>query len=231
MFAFFKRLFGIGKAHTLIEKQNDPTKMTAEEIKELRTALNDEIKKMNELKNTLIHINRKVKFDKMDSNDYERKAIAMLQHGQSGKMPDSEAERLAVEALLRSNELLKTYQENLSKKQQLDDMVSKSKEKIDELKSNINALEKVHTKQHWKPHYQNQNKILKDINSSETLIMLEKWKQKAKQKDDNLDIVEIDKSLIAPAILDKLNKLKEQIAMNNNNPQTDHTESKDNPDE
>jgi phage shock protein A len=230
MFAFFKRLFGIGKAYTLIEKQNDPTKMTAEEIKDLRTALNDEIKKINDLKNTLIHINRKVQSDKMTSNDYERKAIALLQYGQSGKMPASEAERLTLEALLRSNELLKTYQENLTKKQQLDDMVTKSKEKIDELRSNINAWEKVHTKQYWKPHYQNEKQILKEIphiDSSDTLIMLEKLKQ----KEDNLDIIEIDKSLTAPAILDKLNKLKQQIAMNNNSPKADNTESKDKPDE
>ena len=57
MFAFFKRLFGIGKAYTLIEKQNDPTKMTAEEIKDLRTALNDEIKK-HDLQNNIKYFGR-----------------------------------------------------------------------------------------------------------------------------------------------------------------------------
>jgi phage shock protein A len=125
MFAFFKRLFGIGKAKetapapAVVDKQKAPEKMTVEEIKILKAELNSELQKLAEAKAIAIRTKRDIENDKQ-----------LL-----------EAEQIPAETLIQRAEMLKRYEENLAKKQKYDRIVAELETNIRQLKTIISIWE------------------------------------------------------------------------------------------
>ena len=247
MFGFFKRLFKIGEAnaHAALDNLEDPVKMTDQGIRDLKIQLDNSIKSLAEVKAIAIRTNREVEADKSAADEYEKKAMALLQRGQSGAMPAAEAERLASEALLRREEILKRFQSNTASKQKYDGMVTNLEGKIRELKSNIGSWEQeaktLKARVTVADATAKINKEIANIDSSSTVNMLEKMKAKVDQKEALAEAysdiagteksvdAEIDKALNDPSIrgASALDELKRKMGMTTATPESEKIEIKD----
>ena len=100
MAGIFQRLFKTGEAeaHALVDKLEDPIKMSEQAIRDLKKDLTESLKSLAEVKALAIRMDRDADDSKRLASDYERKAMLLLQKAQSGDLEMAEAERLATEA-------------------------------------------------------------------------------------------------------------------------------------
>ncbi len=77
----FKRIFRIGQAeiHSVVEKMEDPIKMTEQGIREMRDDLNQSLEAYAKVKAMAIRSQNSVDKKKEEAADYERKAILLLE--------------------------------------------------------------------------------------------------------------------------------------------------------
>ena len=189
MISFFKRLFRIGSAnaHSALDNLENPLKMTAQGIRELKENLDASLKSLAEVKALAIRNNREMQAHKQEADEYERKAMALLQRAQNGQMDMSEAERLAAEALTRREEKLKGYQVCAENKVKYDQSVASMETKIRQLRSQIsqweNELKTLEARDKVSKATGKINKELANIDSSGTLAMLEKMKQRVEEQE------------------------------------------------
>lgn len=180
----FKRLFTIGKAETnaAIDKLEDPIKLTEQGIKDLKKDLNNSLQALAEIKAIAIRSKKELSESKSRAESYQQKAITILKKAENGAIDTNEADRLATQAL--------------KKKEQAQQQVSVHQEEVDKFTNNINQLEsKIHKLKSTISKYENELKTLKarskvsaatkkinkqvsGIDSSGTVSMLEKMKQK-----------------------------------------------------
>lgn len=233
MWSLIKRLFRIGKAeaNSALDKLENPIKMTKQGLRDLKTDLDKSLQSLAEVKAIAIRTNREVQTYKQNADDYEKKAMALLKQGQSGQMDAAEAERLATEALARREENLKLYQVALQNKQKYDTMVANMEAKIRQLKSQLakweNELRTLEARDKVSKATTKLNKQLSNIDSSGTLSMLERMKEKVDEQealaeaygemaDESKSIdEEIDKALNNPTITASaaLEDLKRKMGM------------------
>ncbi|AFC23311.1 PspA/IM30 family protein [Saprospira grandis] len=229
MWQFLKRLFRLGKAeaNSALDKLENPIKMTKQGIRDLKTDLDKSLQSLAEVKAIAIRTNREVQTYKQNADDYEKKAMALLKRGQSGQMEAAEAERLATEALARREENLKLYQTALQNKKKYDGMVTTMEGKIRTLKSQIakweNELRSLEARDKVSKATTKLNKQLTNIDSSGTMSMLERMKEKVEEQeslaeaygemadesktiDDEIDTALNDPTVTASAALDDLKR-------------------------
>ncbi|MEL6823751.1 MAG: PspA/IM30 family protein, partial [Calditrichota bacterium] len=99
----FSRIFKLfqSETHSVIDKLEDPIRMTEQGIRDLKKDLNGAMKSLAEVKAISIRMSKDGNDAKSLAKDYERKAMALLKRAQSGDLEVSEADRLATEALSR----------------------------------------------------------------------------------------------------------------------------------
>ncbi len=231
MISFFKRLWRIlvGNLHEVADKFEEPIKMTKQGIRELKQQLDDSIKSFAEVKATAIRSRNDVKKAEDAARDYKRKAMALLQLAQSGKMDAAEAERLAAIAMAQREQKLKLYKTNLENQQRYDKMVASMESKIQQLKREIakweNELKTLEARQKAATAGVKINKIMAGVDSSKTLEMLNKTKERVENQEALAeaygDMADQSKSIddeIAMALedykgTDALNALKEEMGL------------------
>jgi phage shock protein A len=167
--------------------------------------------------------------------------------GLDGRKDEGEANRLAAEAMARREEVVKTYQVSLGNQKRYDEMVSKMESKIRMLKSQIgkweNELKTLEARDKASKATGKINKQLANIDSSGTLAMLEKMREKVEEQealsdaygemadttktiDDEIDKALNDSSITGAAALDDLKRemglikeekieIKEEIKLEN----------------
>ena len=142
---------------------------------------------MAEVKATCYRTKREAANLKEQSEDYKKKARALVQMGADGRKDEAEATRLATEAMSRREELLKTYQVTLTNQKKYDEMVVKMEGKIRILKSEIakweNELKTLEARDKVSKATGKLNKQLADIDSSSTISMLERMKEKVEEQE------------------------------------------------
>lgn len=76
----FKRIFRIGQAeiHSVVEKMEEPVKMTEQGIREMREDLNQSLEAYAKVKATAIRTNNLIDTKNKDAKEYEEKAILLL---------------------------------------------------------------------------------------------------------------------------------------------------------
>ncbi|MFY0626041.1 MAG: PspA/IM30 family protein [Reichenbachiella sp.] len=185
----FKRLFRIGEAETqsAIDKLEDPIKMTEQGIRDLKKDLDKSLQALAEVKAMTIRAKNEVETFKSKSKDYENKAMLLLKKGQSGDIEAAEADRLASEALVKKEEA--TGQLNRAKEEhdrfdknvsQLDTNVRKIRSTISQYENELKTLKarvKVSTAT------KKLNKQMAQVDSSSTVAMLEKMKDKVAEEE------------------------------------------------
>jgi phage shock protein A len=212
----FRRIFKVfqSEAHSVVDKLEDPIKMTEQGIRDLKTDLGSAMQSLAEVKALSIRLQRDLNSKKQQSGDYERKAMQLLQRMQSGDMDQAEAERLASECLQRKESadsqvasLQKDYDAQTN-------MASNLQSKVEHLKSTIgkyeNELVTLRARAKTASSVKKINKQLANVDSSSTVAMLEKMKQKVDEEESLAsaygDVAQIGKNTVDDEIDLALNK-------------------------
>ncbi|MCH2215457.1 MAG: PspA/IM30 family protein [Flavobacteriales bacterium] len=185
----FKRIFSIGKAeaHSAVDKLEDPIKMTEQGIRELKEDLDKALKALAEIKALSIRARNDIESYSSKAEDYEQKAILILQRGQKGEMDANEADRLASEALVKKEENIKHSARSKVEKEKFDGNISDMDTNIKRIKQQIshyeNELKTLRARVKVSSATKNINKQMAQIDSSSTVSMLERMKEKVEQEE------------------------------------------------
>ncbi len=191
--SFFSRLFKIGEAqaHSVVDKLEDPIKMTEQGIRDLKKDLQGAMTSLAEVKGIAIRTRRDADNKKKQAAEYERKAMLLLQKAQSGEMDMSDAERLATEALNKKEQVAQDAARVAQEAQRHEQMANGLQSKVNQIKSSIskyeNELLTLKARSKTAASTKKINKQLAQIDSSGTISMLEKMKNKV-EEDESLAI-------------------------------------------
>lgn len=191
--SIFSRLFKIGQseAHSVVDKFEDPIKLTEQGIRDLKKDLQGAMTSLAEVKGIAIRTRKDAENKKRLAADYERKAMLLLKKGQSGGLDASEAERLATEALSKKEEIAQEALRASQEAEQHEKMASNLQANVNKIKSSIstyeNDLRTLKARARTASSTKKINKQLSSIDSSGTIAMLEKMKAKV-EEDESLAI-------------------------------------------
>ena len=186
---FFKRLFRIGKAevNSTLDSLENPIKMTEQGIRDMEQDLDKSIHALAEVKATCVRSKNELDAAKRSASDYENKAMMLLKRAESGAMSSDEADRLATMALQKKSETLQsipTLQANYDKYcaavAKLEDSVKKLRTNISKWKNEAKMLK---ARAKVSEATANVNKQLAGIDSTDTIAMLERMKEKVDQQE------------------------------------------------
>ena len=227
----FKRLFKVGQseAHSAIDKLENPIKMTEQGIRDLKKDLDASLKALAEVKAMAIRSKNDVKTHKAKADEYETKAIQLLKKAQAGELEAADADRLASEALSKKESYTNDMNSAKADMDRFDANVAQLDSKIKKLKSDIstyeNELRTLKARVKVSEATAKVNKQMAQIDSSSTVSMLERMKDKVAQQealaeaygdvageDKSLDD-EIDNALGESNSSDDLAALKAKLGM------------------
>jgi len=234
--SFFSRLFRVGaaEANSALDKLEDPTKLADQGIRELKEDLAKGMQALAEVKAVSLRTKREVETYRINAGEYEKKAMLLLQGAQSGQVNVAEADRLATEALNKKTQAEQQYLSTAKVLQTQEVAVQKMEQNIQKLKSQIsmweNEAKSLKARAKVSESTAKINKQLANIDSSGTVAMLERMKEKVdtqealaesygQMADANVTIdEEIDKVLLsagtsAPAQNDALLALKAKMGL------------------
>ncbi len=189
MAGFFQRILKLGsaEANSIVDMLEDPVKMTEQGIRDLKKDLDIAMKNFAEVKATAIRAQREMEKNRSSSVDWERKAMALLQQGQSGALEIASAERLAGEALTRKEESSKHYLTAQKNYETQNKAVTAMQGNIERLKSQVqqyeNELVTLKARARTAEATKKINKQLSSMDSSGTLNMLERMKDKVEEEE------------------------------------------------
>lgn len=189
MAGILSRLFKIGQseAHALVDNLEDPIRLTEQGIRDLKKDLTEAMQSLAEVKGLAIRLKKQADDASKLTLDYERKAMLLLQKAQSGQMDPGQAESLALEILTekdsaaqRSAQLMADYQAQNGLSQQL-------QSKVEELRRTISTYENelltLRARAKTAVSMRKINQQLARVDSSGTIAMLEKMKQKVTEEE------------------------------------------------
>jgi len=185
----FKRLFKIGQAeaHSQIDKLEDPVKMTEQGIRDLKEQLNKSIEALAQVKALSIRTKNEANSYKEQAKMYENKAIELLQRAQKGALDQAEADRLAAAALEKKEQATNNYKLTQANFEKYDGQVQKLEASIKNLKSNVskweNEAKMLKARAKVSEATKNVNKELAGLDSSGTVSMLERMKEKVESEE------------------------------------------------
>jgi len=183
----FQRIFKVGQAeaHNVINKLEDPIKLTEQGIRDLKRDLQSAMVGLAEVKGVAIRLSKEAEDAKRQASEYERKAMLLLQSFQEGRMAQAEAERLATEAIVRKESAGERATSLFKEADQQQRMASQLQEKINQLKTIIstheNELITLRARAKTAISTKKINQQLAQVDSSSTIAMLERMKQKVEE--------------------------------------------------
>ncbi len=183
----FRRLFKVGEAeaHNVVNKLEDPIKMTEQGIRDLKRDLQGAMQGLAEVKGVSVRLGREAEDARQQVAEYERKAMLLLQRAQDGQLDVGEAERLATEALSRKEQASARAAQMTRDAQQQQSMANQLQEKVQQLKSTIqtyeNELITLRARAKTASSTKKINQQLAKVDSSSTIAMLERMKNKVEE--------------------------------------------------
>lgn len=186
----FNRLFKIGQAeaNTLVDKLEDPIKLTEQGIRDLKKNLDESLKAFAEVKALTIRTRREVNEYTNQAKDYEQKAMLVLKKAQSGQIEMTEADRLAGDALERKTDAEKNSERTKLDLQKLEGNVKQLDGSVKKLKTQIthyeNELKTLKARAKVSEATKKINKSMSGIDSGSTISMLEKMKDKVSRDEE-----------------------------------------------
>ncbi len=230
--SIFNRLFKIGEAeaNAMVDKLEDPIKLTEQGIRDMKKDLDESLKSYAEVKALSIKAKKDANDLRSKASSYEQKAVLLLQRAEKGEMSQEEADRLAGEALARKAEAENAAATEEENSRKVDSQLVQLDQNIKKLKSNIghyeNELKTLKARAKVSDATTKLNKQMAQIDGTGTIAMLEKMKTKVAEKealseayadvadssrgvDEQID--EALKSSTPPEASDALAKLKERM--------------------
>ncbi len=206
-----KRLFKIGEAeaNSALNKIEDPIKLTEQGIRDLKKDLGKSLESLAEIKGMAIRSQNDLAQYRAKSEDYQQKAMLILKKGQTGELDSTEADRLATKALEKKEENDQQAQRCESESERFDVSVKQLEKNIDEIKKNIsrweNELRTLKARHKVAKATKNLNKQMANIDSTSTVSMLERMKEKVAQ-DEAVAQAYGDVANVPKSIDDEINK-------------------------
>jgi len=207
-------------------------KMTEQGIRDMKVDLEKSLEALAQVKALAIRSKNDTEEFAAKAEDYQQKAMLILKKAQSGDLDTAEADRLAKEALIKKEESLQHVTRGNVETEKFDGSVSQLEKNVEEIKQNIskweNELKTLKARVKVSAATKNVNKQMAEIDSSSTVSMLERMKDKVNQEealaeaygdianasksiDDELDKAANTTEMNAE---DDLAKLKEQLGLN-----------------
>ena len=183
----FKRLFKIGEAeaNSALDSLENPIKMTEQGIRDMKKDLDAALKALAEVKALSIRSTREAEENKAAAEEYEKKAMVIIQNAANGKMDAAEADRVAKQALTKQEECKAQATRAQAEKQKFDTNITQLEGQIKKIKNNIskyeNELKTLKARVKVSDATKNINKQLSQIDSSGTVSMLERMKEKVER--------------------------------------------------
>ena len=189
MTGFFPRLFGVAKSegHALIDKLEDPIKMTEQGLRDLRKDLELSMRSLAQVKAECIRMQRDADDQRRAAEDFERKAMLLLTRMKEGKLTADKAEPLAAEALGKQKEYLergntletqhatqqRAAEQLQGKVNKLHQTIRKYENELLTLKARARTAQSMHKI----------NRQLAGVDSGSTIAMLEKMKTRVVEEE------------------------------------------------
>lgn len=203
--SLFKRLFRVSQAeaHAIVDKFEDPIKMTEQGIRDLKKDLQASMTSLAEVKAIAVRTRREADNHKKLTVDYERKAMMLLQKMQNGEMDQADAERLATQALNKKEQSAADAMRLAQEAERHEQMAGQLQANVNKIKSGVNTYENdlVTLKARAKTAAATKkiNQQIARVDSSGTIAMLEKMKSKV-EEDEALalaygEMADLDKSV------------------------------------
>lgn len=189
MINFFKRLFKIGEAeaNAMIDKMEDPIKLTEQGIRDMRLDLEKSQEALAQVKALAIRAENEMEDHQASVKDYTEKAMLLLKKGANGELSSAEADRLAREALLKKEAAQAQYDHSRNEADHLKKSVNELTTNNQTVIQNINQweseLKTLKARVKVSNATKNMNKQMAGIDSTSTVAMLERMKEKAKQEE------------------------------------------------
>ncbi len=187
--SIFKRIFNIGKAETnaALNKLEDPIKMTEQGIRDLKKDLDTALQSLAEIKALAIRARNDHNTYSSKAKDYEKKAILLLQRAEKGELDTAEADRLAQEALTKKKDNEGMATQAATDKEKFDGNIASMESKIKRLRQSIsqyeNELKTLKARVKVSTATKNINKQMAQIDSSSTVSLLERMKDKVAEEE------------------------------------------------
>ncbi len=185
----FRRIFKIGEAeaHSAIDKLEDPIKMTEQGIRDLKKDLDNSLKALAEVKAMGIRSKNDVQNYTNKAKDYESKAMLILKKAQNGDLDPAEADRLASEALVKKEEASQSAAQAKAEQERFEKNVAQLDANVKKIRSNIskyeNELRTLKARVRVSETTKKLNKQMSQIDSTGTVSMLERMKEKVEQEE------------------------------------------------
>jgi phage shock protein A len=236
--SIFKRVFKMGQAeaNAIVDKMEDPIRLTEQGIRDLKKDLEQSLKAFAEVKAIAIRTRRQGVEANDEAKSWEQKAVMLLQKAQTGAMPAADAERLATEALSKKKEFDSQAATFIQQANQLDGKTTQLEGNIKKLKTQItnfeNELRTLKARVKVSEATTSLNKQMAQIDSDGTVSMLERMKEKVEKQEALADAYgemanantsvddEINKALegVNLEVSDELAALKAKLSGGNINP-------------
>lgn len=207
----FLRLFKFfqSEAHALISKFEDPVKLIEQGIRDLKKDFDESMKNVAQVKAIAIGAKKEIEVKKQIAQDYEQKALILLQKAKNGELDESEADRLASEALKKRQEALKEVEKLTNDVKNYEASLEQMSKKILELKNKIKESENEYNTLKARATVAKTtkkiNQQLSTISSDSTMAMIEEMKTKI-TAEENLAEAYGEMNFSQTSIDDEINK-------------------------
>jgi len=179
-----QRLFKIGQseAHSAVNQLEDPIKLTEQGLRDLRQDLDKSLHGLAEVKAMVIRARNEAEGYRTKAADYENKAVLLLQRAHKGDLDRAEADRLATESLLKKAENKAHATRSAQDQARFEKSAAQLDQSVQSLKSTIsqweNELKTLKARVTVSTATVNINKQLAQLDSSGTVALLERMKEK-----------------------------------------------------
>lgn len=207
----FKRIFRIGQAeiHSVVDKMEDPIKMTEQGIREMQDDLEQALEAYAKVKALAIRTENNANKKREEAVDYEKKAVLLLQKAQKQEITVADAERLAKEALGLKKQLLQEASELEQQAVVHNQSAQEVHKNVEVLKFNIskweNELKLLKARVKVSDATKLVNKQLAKIDANSTISMLERMKEKV-EENEALAMAYADLANASKSVSDEIDK-------------------------
>lgn len=187
--SIFRRLFKIGQAeaHSAVDKLEDPIKLTEQGIRDLKVQLDKSLQSLAEIKALAIRSKNEMTSSQDEAKEYENKAILLLKKVEKGELEVAEGDRLATEAIVKKEAAVKMAATRKAEADKFEGNVATLDKNIKDLKSQIssyeNELKTLKARVTVSTATKNINKQMANLDSSSTVSMLERMKEKVAKEE------------------------------------------------
>lgn len=197
------------ETHALISKFEDPVKLIEQGIRDLKKDFDESMKSVAQVKAISIATKRELGAKKQIAQDYEQKAMILLQKAKNGELDEAEADRLATEALKKRQEALKEVERLSNDAKNYDTSLEQMSKKILELKNKIKESENEYNSLKARAIVakttKKVNQQLSSISSDSTMTMIEDMKTRI-SAEENLAEAYGEVAFAETSVDDEINK-------------------------